>query len=96
MSSKKPIPDFANEFGDLSPIKEIRGPKTPSRRQVLRLFLFLLTLGNSQLEAAKAVVVDVLKKHSTHVCKDPGRLERDVMALYQETRFYSVKQKIFR
>ena len=86
MASKKPIPDFSNEFGDLSPIKEFRGPKTPSRRQVLRVFLFLLTIGNSQQAAAKAVVVEVLRKHTTHVCKDPTRLERDVKDLYTEAR----------
>ena len=46
IATKNKIPEFMSEFGDLSPMQEFRGPKTPSYRQVLRLFLFLLTTGN--------------------------------------------------
>ena len=68
--------EFSGDLGDLSPIPEFKGPKTPSNRQVLRLFLFyFMSLGYQKLDAAKSVVTEVLKKHTTTaVSKTPGRL----------------------
>ena len=85
-SSKKKIPEFSNDFGEMSLIDGLRGPKTPSNRQVLRLFLFFVSLGNSLQDAANSVVTKVLKKHSTAVCKKPRTLADDVRALYNEAR----------
>ena len=87
-NSKNKIPEFASDFGDMSPLKELRGPKTPSNRQVLRLFLFFFSLGNTTLQAAAtSVVTEVLKKHTTSVCKKPRTLADDVLALYKEARY---------
>ena len=75
------------ELGDLSPLSELRGPKTPSNRQVLRFFLFLLSLGRSASSAAEEVVDQVLTKHpETTDRKSSRRLQLDVIALNSKAR----------
>ena len=81
--------EFIPELGDLSPISEFKGPRTPSRRQVLRLFLSFLALGFTLLEAGGEVVDRVLKKHPTaSQTKTRKTLSGDVIALYKDTRFH--------
>ena len=82
--TKNKVPEFSSDFGDLSPVDALRGPKTPSNRQVLRLFLFLFLAGNLLQSAAELVVKQVLRKHKTHVCKTERRLQDDVKVLYTE------------
>ena len=41
------ILDYPTSFGELSPIEGFTGPKTPSRRQVLRYFLYLVADNHS-------------------------------------------------
>ena len=60
--TKNKVPEFSSDFGDLSLIDALRGPKTPSNRQVLRLFLFLFLAGNLLQSAAELVVEQVLRK----------------------------------
>ena len=81
---------FSDELGDLSPIEGFRGPKTPSNRQVLRFFLFLISVGNTLNDAASKVVEAVLAKHPTSVSKSPHRLRLDVLNLHKEARLYIV------
>ena len=92
-SSGEPAPkkakvlEFGSEFGDMSPIDEFRGPKTPSNRQVLRMMLHFAALSSTLREAAKDVITKVMEKHTTAVCKSPRRLEDDIIALHSEARF---------
>ena len=78
--------EFFPEMGDLSPIDGLRGPKTPSRRQVLRFFLFFIALGSSLTEAADKVVPEVLKKHPSASPKSCKKLRDDVIGLYHAVR----------
>ena len=74
-------------LGDLSHLEDLKGPKTPSNRQVLRFFLFLISLGQSLNDAADAVVERVLQKHpSTSVSKTERRLRDDVKDIYHEAK----------
>ena len=74
-------------LGDLSHVEDLKGPKTPSNRQVLRFFLFLVSLGQSLNDAADAVVERVLQKHpSTSVSKTERRLRDDVKDIYHEAK----------
>ena len=77
--------EFGSEFGDLNPIDGLRGPKMPSRRQVLHHFLFFITLGCSLVEAADKVVPNILK-HSTETAKNRYKLRDDVSNLYRAVR----------
>ena len=76
--------EFDPRFGDLSPIEEFHGPRTPSRRQVLRRFLHEVSGGNSLIDAGNQVVKNLLEKHPTIVgqTKSSKRLREDVIALY--------------
>ena len=80
------VPDFMAELGDLSPVDGLRGPKTPSRRQVLRFFLFFIALGSSLADAADQVIPDLLKKHQTESPKSHKKLRDDLIGLYQAVR----------
>merc|ERR1712074_233148 len=83
-STKNKVPEFSSNFGDLSLIDALHGPKTPSNRQVLGLFLFLFLAGNLLQSAAELVVEQVLRKQKTHVCKTERWLQNDVKVLYTE------------
>ena len=91
--TKNKVPEFSSDFGDLSLIDALHGPKTPSNRQVLRLFLFLFLAGNLLQSAAELVVEQVLRKHKTHVCKTERRLQDDVKGLYTGATHTRVQQK---
>ena len=84
------ILDFQPEMGDLSPIQDLKGPCTPSRRQTLRLFLFWLSLGLTLCDSSTKVVDEVLKKHPVQVLagktKSEKRLRGDVRDLYTNAR----------
>ena len=84
------ILDFSSHFGDLSPIEEFRGPKTPSYRQALRNLLFGLSKGTSLQESANEVVVRVLLKHPTETrdLKCPRDLANDVINIYKDARLH--------
>ena len=84
---KQKVHEFSEKFGDLSPIEGFRGPKTPSNRQVLRFLLYLVGIGNTLQDAAKTVVTEVLKRHTTATAKSPRRLADDVLTLHKEARF---------
>ena len=85
---KRPkVLEFGDDLGDLSHIKELKGPKTPSNRQVLRLLLYFVSVSSTLRDAAKEVVTQVLGKHTSSVSKSAGKLEDDVMALHSEARF---------
>ena len=58
------ICEFSDDFGDLTPIAEFKGPKTPQQRQCLRNFLHWLAEGMTIQESAKEVVLRVLLKHA--------------------------------
>ena len=62
---KAKIREFGPELGDLYPIDEFKGPKTPSNRQVLPMLLYLAAISSTLREAAKEVITHVLKKHTT-------------------------------
>ena len=100
MAFSKPIPvfhkqqidvlSFSVEFNDLSPVDELRGPKTPSNRQSLRHFLHWISQGKSLDEAGAEVAVRVIAKHPTvpaSKLKAPRTLSDNVVALYREARF---------
>ena len=78
--------EFLPEMGDLSPTDGLRGPKTPSRRQVLRHFLFFIALGSTLREAADQVVPAVLKKHPSTTPKNHYKLRDDIVGLYHAVR----------
>ena len=63
------ILDFPTSFGELSPIEGFTGPKTPSRRQVLRFFLYLVADDHSLKDASDKVVSGILEKHPTSTIK---------------------------
>ena len=74
-------------LGDLSPTEDLKGPKAPSNRQVLRFFLFLISLGQSLNDAADTVVQRILDKHpTTSVSKTERRLREDVKNIYTEAK----------
>lgn len=89
-NTRPKVLEFSDDLGDLSPIPEFKGPKTPSNRQVLRLFLFyFMSLGYQKSDAAKSVVTEVLKKHTTTaVSKTPGRLVDDILKMHKNTRWF--------
>ena len=79
--------EFIPELGDLSPILEFKGPRVPSRRQVLRHVLFFVALGLSLVEAGGKVVDNVLKKHvAAAQAKTRNKIIDDVVSLYKKTR----------
>ena len=79
--------EFIPELGDLSPISEFKGPRVPSRRQVLRHVLFFVALGLSLVEAGGKVVDNVLKKHvAAAQAKTRNKIIDDVVSLYKKTR----------
>ncbi len=86
------ILEFSDEFGDLSPIDDFRGPRTPSRRQVLRHVLFWIEGGKNLKEAANEVVPRLLQKHSCLAAgaKSPRRLSEDIISLYKYARLISL------
>ena len=71
----------------MSPVEDFKGPKTPSNRQVLRLFLHFVAIGYSLQVAAREVVTQVLGKHTSSISKSPRRPQDDVLSLYKESRF---------
>ena len=75
---------FSSEFGDLSPIEEFKGPKTPSNRQVLRLLLYWVSIGYSLQSAAAAVVTEVLRKQATAVSKTPRQQQQQPQQQQQQ------------
>ena len=85
--------EFISELGDFSPVDGLRGPKTPSRRQVLRLFLFFIALGNTLAEAADKVVPEILKKHPKVSPKSYYKLRDDIISLYHAIRCEIGKNK---
>ena len=81
------ILDFPTSFGELSPIEGFTGPKTPSRRQVLRFFLYLVADDHSLKDASDKVVSGILEKHPTSTTTiSARRLSEDVVSLYKKTR----------
>ena len=78
--------DFIQELGDLSPVDGLRGPKTPSSRQVLRFFLFFIALGSSLSDAADKVIPAVLMKHQAESPKSRNKLRDDLIGLYHAVR----------
>ena len=104
MEEEKPTPKkfkrncdtpLIDELGDLSPLEEMRGPKVPSNRQVLRFFLFLLSVGTELSEATGLVVEKVLAKHTTATAKCQRRLEDDVSDLLKQARFLTAVITLF-
>ena len=100
MALSKPVPVFkkqqidilwfSHEFGDLTPVDEFRGPKTPSNRLSLRLLLHWISQGNSLDEAGAEVAVRVVAKHPTvpaSKLKAPRTLSENAISLYREARF---------
>ena len=90
---KQNVLEFISELGDFSPVDGLRGPKTPSRRQVLRLFLFFIALGNTLAEAADKVVPEILKKHPKVSTKSYYKLRDDIISLYHAIRYEIGKNK---
>ena len=79
------ILDFPTSFGELSPIEGFTGPKTPSRRQVLRFFLYLVADDHSLKDASDKVVSGILEKHPTSTTTiSARRLSEDVVSLYKK------------
>ena len=83
---KHDILEFLPQLGDLRPVEEMRGPKTPSRRMVLQNFLYFVAMGSSLLAAAEIVVPSLMKKHPMEVMKTPKKLRDDIIDLYQALR----------
>ena len=84
------ILQFIEELGELTPISEFRGPKTPSNRQILQLILYFLSQGKSCDEAGSEVVLRLLLKHTTVPAtkmKAFRTLKENVVSLYKEARF---------
>ena len=77
---------FSENLGDLSPLQEFRGPKVPNNRQVLRFFIFLISVGFTQRQAADEVVEKVLQKHETDISKSPRRLSDAVLSLHKQAK----------
>ena len=78
--------DFMAELGEMSPIDGLRGPKTPSRRQVLRHFLFFVAMGSSLIVAAEKVVPNLLKKYAVRALKSPKKLRDNIVDMYKAIR----------
>ena len=79
--------EFIPEMGDLSSLSEFKGPRVPSRRQVLRHVLYFVVLGLSLVEAGGKVVDNVLKKHvGAGQAKTRNKIIDDVVSLYKKTR----------
>ena len=58
--------NFKTDFGDLTPISEFKGPKVPSNRQVVKMFLnFHQPPAVTKKKAAKTTVLIVLAQHSS-------------------------------
>ena len=103
MEDKKPTPKkfirncdtpLIDELGDLSPLKEMKGPKVPSNRQVLRFFSFLLSVGTELSQATGIVVEKRLAKHATATAKSQRRLEEDVSDLLKTASLPEKQQKL--
>ena len=89
------ILDYPSAFGDLSPIEGFKGPKKPSRRQVLRHLLHLVSNNCTLKDAADRVVSEILAKHptETETAKSTRRLSKWLWGSNEKT--YTVMNKSF-
>ena len=55
---------FDKDLGKLSPLSEFRGPKVPSWRQTIRMFLSFFKPPVSKFDAARLTVAKVLERHA--------------------------------
>ena len=83
--------DFIPELGEMSPISDFKGPRTPSRRQVLHHFLYFVALGCSLFDAGTKVVTNILTQHGNPKgTKTEKTLRGDVMSLWKNARFKKI------
>ena len=56
--------EFDERFGDLSPLPEFKGPKVPSVRQSLGMFIHHFKSPVDKDEAVRLTIANVLKQHA--------------------------------
>ena len=96
-SSSKPAPvrkrrsitDFDPEFGDLSPVPDIKGPKVALNRQALRLFLHFFGQPAETKTSSSRAAIDIILQHhigDNDPMKQRGKLELNIIKLYDNTK----------
>ena len=88
--------DFDECFEDLSALPEFKGPKLPSRRQSLRMFLQYFQTPGDKDDAAQITVTKVLEQHASNgdVKMQCGQLVAKLKASYDDLKYVIASGKV--